>query len=237
MCLRVVCVVVLSKGAYEDIGLVAGDVPGPHVGVNGNLLYSSQWRYLKRWLYLCGGHFADISQSQAKALILGWCAADGLMATVDADNVIVYSASLPLVSDFTAIGARAGASVVVALQRAKGGTTVIRGRVATCNTDYWKVSFYFKTTVGTELVCAPIPQPTVKQYKGQLHCVTVPNGTFYTRRWDRAAGQARIVASITGNCEFYWAYNDYEDLIKVTEEMLSGQSRSTPTHLFVSYLR
>ena len=211
------------KGAYEGIGDVAGDVPGPHVGVNGNLLFSGQWRYLRRWLFLTDGRFAAISQQQAKALILGWCAADGLMASLDTDNVIVYSQSLPLVYDFTAIGARAGASVVVALQREKGGVTVIRDRLVTCNTDYWKVSFYFKRTVGTELVCAPIPRPTVRQYQGQLHCVTVPNGTFYTRRWDRAAGQVRVVASITGNCEFYWAYYDYEDLIKVTEEMISGQ--------------
>ena len=213
-------------GAYEDIGVV----PGPHVGVNGNVLFSGQWRYLKRWLNLSGGHFAAISESQAKALIRGWCAADGFKSSVDADNVIVYSQSLPLVNDFTAIGARAGASVVITLQCKKGGTTVIRGQLATCNTDYWKVSFYFKKTVGTELVCASIPRPTVKQYKGQLHCVTVPNGTFYTRRWDRASGQVRVVASITGNCEFYWAYFDYEDLIKVTEEMISGQPHSR-THL------
>lgn len=38
-------------------------------------------------------------------------------------------------------------------------------------------------------------------------------------------------------CEFYWAYADYEDLIKVTEQLVSGMVYALKGTYLVSYTR
>ena len=161
------------------------------------------WFYRKRWMGPnVAGTFANLSQSQAVALLEGFCRADGRWASIrfDANGEpkgpwVCSNSSFPLIDHLQLIGALAGGAVDVRrVVKAGKVSSGFVGRPAATKVDHWTLTVNFtklyRAPVPVAQLARPVPATDIDargyyDYKddGLVYDISVEdNGNFLTQR-------------------------------------------------------
>jgi hypothetical protein len=210
------------------------DAPSPRRGHNGHPMPIGSWWYLRRWLYYPWMY--SLSQLQARALLVGFIAGDGVFAKLQDYTALtatqrIDTSSIPLRDDLAVIGALAGARVNTGTSVPKGAAVSgsgPSGRGGYANSVAW--SMYFAFSDEERWGAVPKPVALTADERAALgttvHCLTVEGDTnFYVRRApllraDGGVDDARMNPFFSGNCfnsidlPDYSSYNTMRDLIR-----------------------
>ena len=135
-------------------------------------------KFLPPWVW-------ELSQKQARLLLEGMWLGDGSY-TGSGNTKVYYTSSVQLADDVMRLALHAGWSGNKYLSTPKGTVNYIDGRKIRSRYDYWCVSIIRKcnhpTVNHSHHKKQQFQQENLIQYEGSVHCLSVPNQTFYVRR-------------------------------------------------------